>query len=380
MLVTLQQIADRAGVSRAQVSRVLNRRYKENRPAVAERAERIRRIARELGYRPNLAARSTSAGRFGQIGFVTCGAYGHDWFPPPLLHGLHAGTDAAGQQLLIHELLEHDFQDPDRPPRLFCESTVDCLVLHLEPKLPPQILEAFEEQPVPTVLVNKPRRAASVCPDERHGGLNVARYLIGKGRRRLAFIKLLVRSNPIHFSMADRVAGLNQGMAEAGLSPVTVLGGDPAFQKHRGNGQAIVADFLSATPDLDAVVCYSALEAVLLQLAMAERGWQIGDRLDAVVFNDQPLHSTSGMPMDTAVIPFQQVGEAAAAMAIRMADAADTSGPSAPAAAEAVEYRQIYLQAERRWHQVAPGDGAGDSMGGVDDAASRSHEAGVSGD
>ena len=66
-MVTLKTIAEKAGVSVHAVSRVLNGQNKENRPSAIARAEKIRTIARELGYRPNAAAQAMKQGAFKSI-------------------------------------------------------------------------------------------------------------------------------------------------------------------------------------------------------------------------------------------------------------------------------------------------------------------------
>src|SRR5271154_5907221 len=101
--VTLEDVAARAGVSPGTVSRVLNGKNKENRPAIAKRSERIRRIALQLGYRPNAAARSISRGRFRAVAFVTCGDIGIDWYPISELNGIHAALDKLEWRLLFNE-------------------------------------------------------------------------------------------------------------------------------------------------------------------------------------------------------------------------------------------------------------------------------------
>lgn len=58
-MVTIKEIADRAGVSRGTVDRVLNNRGKVN----PEKEERVRRIAQELGYKPNVAGKAWRRGR-----------------------------------------------------------------------------------------------------------------------------------------------------------------------------------------------------------------------------------------------------------------------------------------------------------------------------
>lgn len=69
-MATLKDIAQEAEVSVDTVSRVLGNKNKEQRPSSIRQAERIRRIANDLGYRPFAMARATRTGTTGQIGML----------------------------------------------------------------------------------------------------------------------------------------------------------------------------------------------------------------------------------------------------------------------------------------------------------------------
>lgn len=71
MAISLKQVAERAGVSGATVSRVLNGKELDRIPL--ETRERIMRVARELDYRPNRFARSLRDGRTGTVGLMVSG-------------------------------------------------------------------------------------------------------------------------------------------------------------------------------------------------------------------------------------------------------------------------------------------------------------------
>src|SRR5450755_342193 len=116
---TLEDIAARAGVSVGTVSRVLNGKNKENRPAIARRSEKIRRIALQLGYRPNVAARSMLRGTFRAVAFVTCGDLGNDWYPIAALNSIHARLEASQWRLMFNELPASKIGDPKLVPNLF---------------------------------------------------------------------------------------------------------------------------------------------------------------------------------------------------------------------------------------------------------------------
>src|SRR3990172_5634169 len=70
MSVTIYEIAERAGVSSSTVARILRGDIKESHRRSAETAQRIRRLAREMGYRTNLRARAFSRGRTHGIGLL----------------------------------------------------------------------------------------------------------------------------------------------------------------------------------------------------------------------------------------------------------------------------------------------------------------------
>ena len=246
MSVTLQEVADRAGVTPPTVSRVLNGRIKENRPAIARRADQIRRIAHEMGYRPNTAARSVSRGRFGGVAFVTCGDLGFDWFAPSLLHGIHEGLEAEHLSLTLNELPGERMTDANYIPRLFRESAVDGLLINLDAKLPDTLIDVFDRQPVPAVLLNLKRSTRCVYPDEVGGGAAAARHVIATGCRRVGFLMHDPINERSHFSRADRLRGVADTLQEAEMPPLRPVVGEAAFD--RGSGRGVeMAEALLAT-------------------------------------------------------------------------------------------------------------------------------------
>lgn len=89
-MATLQQIAQQAGVTTATVSNVLSGRVQVQRSDAVKRARRIRRIARQLGYRPNAAARATRTGRTGCIGMLISANYAYSVHMPDFENGVVA--------------------------------------------------------------------------------------------------------------------------------------------------------------------------------------------------------------------------------------------------------------------------------------------------
>ena len=99
--VTSQEVADRAGVSRATVSFVLNG-VRTNRISEATR-ERVLRAASELSYIPDAAARTLASGKTGTIGLVVSRTE-HvriDAFVSQILYGLAPVCSARGHRLIL---------------------------------------------------------------------------------------------------------------------------------------------------------------------------------------------------------------------------------------------------------------------------------------
>lgn len=357
MRVTIEQIAEAAGTSPGTVSRVLNGRFKENRPAVARKADKIRQIARELGYRRNNAARTMATGRFGQVAFVTCGDLGFDWFAPSLLHGIHGALERAKSRLTLHELSGRDFDDVDELPRLFREAAVDGMLLNIDAKLPGSIVDHFDDQPVPSVLLNTRRNTRSVYPDEFGGGRAAARHLVELGFENVGYLMVDDNDRMLHYSRRDRAEGVAAELDERGLSPRRRLLGVPGFQRRTSMGVGVVGDFLDRHADLDAVVCYGPAETSLLVTAAALRGRRVPDDLRVLSFNDKLVHAELGVPIDTLVVPFKQIGERAVEMLYGIVDG---NGGRRPEAAR-VPYGRLYVADKQEMRDLSAGEAAAES-------------------
>ncbi len=336
MASTIEKIAARAGVAPATVSRVLNGKYKENRPAIARRADNIRRLAAEMGYRPNAAARAMLAGRFDRTAFVTCGNFGLDWFPRSLLHGLHEALHERKAMLIVNELSAEQFQDPRFVPNLLSESSVDGLVVQLNPIIPESVIPIFESSGLPIVWANLKRPVQSIYPDEVAGGTLAANLLLDAGHRHMAFFnpRTPTTSKP-HFSAVERLAGFEAAVRARGYTPLPA----PAAQGLRHDDiTPSVHALLDAHPNLTGVVCYKTDFAATLFYVAAQRGLRVPQDLSVVCFGDREFHTYAGFPCTTLNIPFEELGRGAVAMLHRQMQQPHAS----PEPSTAVPYTDWY--------------------------------------
>lgn len=180
---TIRDVADRAGVSKSLVSLVL-RGSDQVRP---EKREAVLRAVRELGYRPNAAARSLSEQRTRTVG-VLLNDLRNPWFAD-LLDGLNSLLHDNGLHMLLADarLNRRAGQDPAGP---LLDLRVDGLVVVGTLPDPAALGAAAERIPVVVAGAREPVPSGVdvVAGDDEHGARLVTEHLIGLGHRRIAHI------------------------------------------------------------------------------------------------------------------------------------------------------------------------------------------------
>lgn len=218
---TIQQIASAAGVTDVTVSRILTGSYRAKRPDAVRRADRIRRLAEQMGYRPSAAARATRTGRTGYIGMIRS---------PSLSLSVHAPVfDMAIDEALHHRdlCLVRDVIDDldDQPPRIVRENAVDGLIINYAFGTPARIREILDRSRMPALWVNRKRDANCVYPNDKGASADATRFLIERGHRRVAFLQIPLhqslkqRNIEPHYSIVDRCDGYESTMHAAGATP-----------------------------------------------------------------------------------------------------------------------------------------------------------------
>jgi len=132
-VTSLKEIAKRAGVSINTVSRALNRMNKESWPGILERAEEIRRIAEEMGYRPNSAARTMRSKESKHIGVLMSGAYTSP-YEFPVIMGLNEPLQTKGYTLTIIDASEIDPERPQEAPPFKEQIFAGIFIMHVPGK------------------------------------------------------------------------------------------------------------------------------------------------------------------------------------------------------------------------------------------------------
>lgn len=300
-MVTISDIARRAGVSKVTVSRVLN-----NRPDVsAETRQRVLSLVAELRYAPDARARGLTHRRSGIVGLLM-----DDLATPYMLasiRGVERVTRQHGYQLIL--------ADSDGRPeqeraslRLFREHRVDGIIVMPCQFQSPAILELQHDR-VPIVLMNRRLRDANldaVLADHSMIGRMGTLHLAGVGRRRIGLI-LRRRYISTYF---DRLGGYRQALNELGLpyDRSLVVKIEETFE-----GSRAATHHLLRLPDPpDAIFAYNDGVALGVLRALQESGRSVPG--DVAVLGGDPLDGGDQLwaPLTTIAPMRTAIGERAA--------------------------------------------------------------------
>src|SRR3954470_130197 len=224
---TIRDVARRAGVSAATVSRVLN-----DSPLVMEGTRaRVRAAVEELGYRLNATARTLSIGRAQAVGVVVPFFTTHSVIER--LRGVVSRLgrhERAGYDLLLFDV-EAPEQRADAMRDLARRNRVAGLLIVSLPVLDEDV-DALERDDLPAVLldVHHPR-LPRVVVDNVRGGALAAAHLVAKGHRRIAFVGDHPDNAYGFTSSEDRRRGMHAELGRVGL------GLDPELERFGAHGR-----------------------------------------------------------------------------------------------------------------------------------------------
>ncbi|MFT5787209.1 MAG: DNA-binding LacI/PurR family transcriptional regulator [Ascidiaceihabitans sp.] len=207
--VTSLQVAARAGVSQSAVSRV----FTPGASASSKTTFKVRAAALELGYRPNVLARSLITGKSRIIGLVV--AYLDNYFYPVALEKLSNALQAQGYHVLVF-MASNDSKSTDQVLDELLDYQVDGIIT-ASVGISSNLTARCEAAGVPVVLFNRSQETtahSAVTSNNFAGGKSVAAFFAAADHQRIAYIGGWEGAS----TQRDREAGFRTGLAEAGQS------------------------------------------------------------------------------------------------------------------------------------------------------------------
>ncbi|MET8153221.1 LacI family DNA-binding transcriptional regulator [Actinoplanes sp. NPDC049668] len=308
---TLDEVAERAHVSRTVASRVIN-----NGPHVS-RAKRdaVEKAIRELGYTPNRTARALATRQTGVVVLAVSGE-GPELFADPFFAQVIVGASAALEKTDLHLMLSLATPGHGRQRlRTFLQTRGADGVMLVAMRGHDQLIDIAAESGLPTVFVGLPLHGTPpfyVDVDNVGGSRAATEHLLRSGRRRIAMI-----TGPADTAVGrDRRRGYTEALLLAGLEPYATEPGD--FLE--ASGVEAMRALLGAHPDLDAVVAANDNMAAGALRVLREAGRTVPGDVAVVGFDDLPVAVHTEPKLSTVHQPVQALGREAARMLTELLD------------------------------------------------------------
>ena len=306
---TLDEVAERAGVSRSAASRVIN-----NAPHVSRaKREAVRRAVDDLGYVPNATARALATQQAGSVVLAICGddpAMFADPFFAEVVVGINAVLEQTDLELML--LLATSSRGQARLEQLLrTHQAGGVMLMSLHGDDP--LAKLADQSSVPVVFGGRPLTFEPryyVDADNRGGARLATEHLVAAGRRKIATITGRLDEG----AGVARLQGFQEALAVAGLDNSLAEPGD--FSED--GGAEAMTRLLARAPDLDAVFIASDQMAVGALRVLARAGRTVPTDVALIGFNDIPAARHTDPPLTTVNQPIEALGREMARMLLAL--------------------------------------------------------------
>lgn len=298
---TLEEVAALAGVGRGTVSRVIN-----DAAGVKDSTRRaVQRAIAELGYVPNLAARSLAGRRADAVALVMTEPdwrqFGEPFFSEIVRSVGDALTDTKVQLLLTLVRTDVERQRLVEYARGGRVDGVMLMSVHAEDALPDMLAEVG----LPTVLLGRRSGEESVTyvdADNAGGARGAVAHLLGLGRRSIATV-----TGPLDMYVAQcRLRGYREALERAGAEsrPAWTVEGDFSAD----SGRRAMAELIERAPEIDGVFAASDTMAAGALDVLRAAGRRVPEDVAVIGFDDFPLAQHTDPKLTTVRQPLEEIG------------------------------------------------------------------------
>lgn len=308
MKATITDVAKKAGVSMKTVSRVLN-----NEPNVAEKTrERVKAIAAELRYSPNLAARGLATSKSYLIALI------YDNPSSNYISHIQRGAIDACREFGYHLVVEPMYLEKANSREEKAEamrSVLDKLPVDGVILTPPLcdsqgILQTLEDLKIDCVRVGPKSRGQQpfVAMDDDTASYQMTQFLLEKGHRRIGFIKGHIG----HAATYQRFGGYTRALKEANLDILEhlIVQGDFSFESGAKMAQQLLNLPTSERPT--AIFASNDDMAAAVVSVAGQMSLDVPQDLSVCGFDDTPLARIISPALTTVRQPIYTMGYQAA--------------------------------------------------------------------
>lgn len=276
-MVTIKDVAQRAGISYTTVSHVINK----TRHVKPETIKRIELAIDELGYRPNQVARSLRTQKSLTIGVVA--PLNNDPYFTSVLAGIESAAYASGYNVIVCYSDSNSEKEQKNIAMLY-DKGVDAITMHCP--VYTQGINDLLKLDIPVSFLqyeHKSKRVDSIRCDDKLGGYLATKHLLDYGHTRIACIAALFNGEVRH-SYYDREIGWRDALLEHGVNI------DERYLIHDvfwiNSTYTSLKKLMELSKPPTAIFCYNDILAYGVFRAAVDLGIKIPDDLSVVGFDD----------------------------------------------------------------------------------------------
>jgi len=325
--ITIHDIARELNISASTVSRALN-----DNPLISKTTrEKIKKVALEMGYRPNTMAANLRTRRTNTIGVIVPLINRH--FFSSVISGIEDVAYTQGFAVTISQSNDN-FEKEEKIAHTLFSNRVDGLILSIGMETKSfEHLKHFSIRNVPLVFFDRIAdeiEAHKISVDDYSGGFKATSHLIETGAKRIAHI-----GGPLNLNIYQkRLDGYRDAMKKAGL-PV-----DESMLIHnsltRADGTNAVKKLFSQKVKPDAIFCANDTTALSVIIYLQQHGIIIPDDVSIVGFSNEPFSEVVTPSISTIRQPGFEMGQKAAELIIEQIKTKD----------KPVKFQQIVMPTE----------------------------------
>jgi len=295
-MITIREVAGESGFSVTTVSMVLNNGAGVGRIPQRTRT-RIWDVARRLGYRPNLHARSLRSNRSQTLGVMVFDLT--DPYCTQILRGIQNHTRPSGLFPIVTDLQDDRSQFQTCLDMLLGRRVEGIISIANPLYLDSKLLSEFSERQIPAVVIGRELSnvpVSSVVVDNAAGTRMAIQHLYSLGHSNMAFIK----GPEILVDSMQRWQGLESFAREVGLqiNPRLVLeikGRNSTFRE----AYELTEELLRRSSNFTALVAFDDLTACAAIRALTKAGRRVPEDCSVVGFDDIPSAAFYNPPLTT---------------------------------------------------------------------------------
>jgi LacI family transcriptional regulator len=333
-------VAKKAGVSTKTVSRVINHQGEIS----EETRQRVQTVIDEMGYRPNILARSLASQRSGMLGVV---AWGLDYYAPSrIIMGIEQRSSELGYSLFLHLMSHPTDTGVERLLNTLADHRVEGIIWAI-----PEVgdnhawirPEALQNLP-PIVFLSTCGYPGfdSISVDNQRGGDLAVQHLVDQGCRKIGII-----CGPRDWwETQERLEGWQDTLRRNGLEPVQKRIAQATWSVESGV-QAMLY-LLEQDPEIEAVFACNDDIALGALTAAAQAGRRIPEDLALVGFDNIPQSAYFQPPLTTIDQPLSRIGRMAVEVLIQRIENKRSGKEPEPTTALALEPRLVVRRSSGR--------------------------------